>query len=115
VLVLSFAAILTITFSYWLVMEGTRLHAGFGGTLLVMVATNLAMLVPSTPAAIGIFEAATVVALRPFGIDRADALSYGIVLHALNTLPFIAIGLVLIPRHGMRALRGAPRAGYPAA
>jgi hypothetical protein len=31
------------------------------------------------------------------------------VLHALNSLPFIAIGLVLVPRHSLRAFRAGRR------
>jgi uncharacterized membrane protein YbhN (UPF0104 family) len=107
-LALSFVAILVIAFSYWLVAFAMHLHVGFGAAVLVMVAVNFAMVIPGTPGALGVFEAATVVALHPFGVDRADALSYGIVLHALNSLPFIAIGFVLLHRHGVRALR-APK------
>jgi uncharacterized protein (TIRG00374 family) len=108
-LLLSFAAILVIAFSFWLVTFALRLHVGFGAGLLVMVAVSLAMVIPSSPAALGVFEAATVVALRPFGVDRSDALSYGVVLHALNSLPFIGIGFVLLHRHGAHALRSAAR------
>jgi uncharacterized membrane protein YbhN (UPF0104 family) len=107
VLLASAAAVLTITLSFWLVMFAFHLGLPFGAAILVMVATNLAMLIPSSPAALGIFEAATVVALRPYGVDESHALSYAVVLHALNSLPFIAIGLVLVPRHGVRALRSA--------
>ena len=77
-----------------------------------MVATNLAMVIPSSPAALGVFEAATIVALRPYGIHRTPALAYAVVLHALNSIPFVLIGLVLLPRHGLRALRG-PREQPP--
>ena len=109
-LALSFVAVLVIAFSFWLVAFAMHLDLGFGAAILVMVAVNFAMVIPGTPGALGVFEAATVVALHPFGVDRADALSYGIVLHALNSLPFIAIGFVLLHRHGVRALRGTSSA-----
>src|SRR4051794_11769643 len=104
-LALTTLATLVLACSYWLVTFAFSLDVGFGAGILVMVATNLAMVVPSSPAAIGVFEAATLVALHPYGVDRSEALSYAVVLHALNTLPFIAIGAVLVPRHGVRALR----------
>ncbi|HWB23695.1 MAG TPA: lysylphosphatidylglycerol synthase transmembrane domain-containing protein [Gaiellaceae bacterium] len=104
-LAMSFAAIGVITVSFWLVTLAFHLHVGLGAGLLAMVATNLAMVIPSSPAALGVFEAATVVALHPYGIDRSDALSYAVVLHALNSIPFILVGLVLLPHHGLRALR----------
>ena len=104
-LVVSFAAVFTIALSFWLVTLAIGLHVSFGAGLLVMVATNLAMVIPSSPAAIGVFEAATVVALRPYGIDQTHALSFAVILHALNVVPFIVLGLVILPRHGMHALR----------
>jgi len=59
--------------------------------LLVVIAVGLAMILPSPPAALGVFEGATVVAVQAYDVPHADALSFGLVLHALNFLPFIAI------------------------
>lgn len=64
--------------------------------LLVVVATNLAMVLPSSPAALGVFEAATVVALGAFGIDDSTALSYALVLHALNLVPYLVVGALVL-------------------
>jgi glycosyltransferase 2 family protein len=66
--------------------------------LLVVIATNFAMILPSSPAALGVFEAATVVALGAFGIDDSEALSYALVLHALNFFPYLVIGGFLVRR-----------------
>jgi hypothetical protein len=65
--------------------------------LLAVVATNLAMILPSSPAALGVFEAATVVALRAFGVDHSLALSYALVLHALNLFPYLIAGPLVLP------------------
>ena len=112
-LLLSFGAILVIAWSFWLVMLAFDLGLGFGAALLVMVATNLAMLIPSSPAALGVFEAATVVALGAYSVDDSHALSYAVVLHALNVLPFILVGLVLVQGYGVQAWR-EPEARRPA-
>ncbi len=64
--------------------------------LLVVVATNLVLILPSSPGALGVFEAATVVALKAFGVDDSLALSYALVLHALNLLPYIAAGAFVL-------------------
>ena len=74
--------------------------------LLVVIATNFAMILPSSPAALGVFEAATVVALGAFGIDDSEALSYALVLHALNLIPYLVIGGVLL-RSSARGRTGA--------
>ena len=108
-LALTVCAILVISFSFWLVMLGFDLELGFGAALLVMVATNLAMLIPSSPAALGVFEAATVVALGAYGIDDSRAFSYAVVLHGLNFLPFVVVGLLLVHGYGVQAWRDAAR------
>jgi glycosyltransferase 2 family protein len=97
-LAVTFVAILVITFSFWLVMLALKLELGFGASVLVMVTTNLAFLVPSSPAAVGVFEAATLVALRAYGVGDSHALSYAVVLHGLNFFPFVAVGLLLLYR-----------------
>lgn len=99
-LALTFVAILVITLSFWLVMVALKLELSFGASVLVMVTTNLAFLVPSSPAAVGVFEAATLVALRAYGIGDSHALSYAVVLHGLNFFPFVVVGLVLLVREG---------------
>jgi uncharacterized protein (TIRG00374 family) len=96
---LTTASWLLIAVSYWLVLRAFDLDLGFEAGLLVVVATNLALIIPSGPAAIGVFEAATVAALAPFHVDRTSALSYAILLHALNALPFIAVGYIALHQH----------------
>jgi len=87
---------LTLALSTWFVMVGFGFDISYTGGLLVVIATNLAMILPSSPSAIGVFEAAVIVALRPYGVSDSDGLSYGLVLHALNFVPFLLIGLVLV-------------------
>jgi uncharacterized membrane protein YbhN (UPF0104 family) len=100
-----------IALAFWICMDGFHLGLGFSAGVLVVVSVNLAMILPSGPAAIGVFEAATIVALLPFGIDRSTALSYALVLHALNVLPFIVAGYVALQSHTLAVRRAA--AGYP--
>lgn len=99
-----------IAVAFWLCMVAFHLGLGFEAGLLVVVAVNLAIVIPSGPAAVGVFEAATLLALFAFGIDRSVGLSYAVVLHALNVLPFIAVGYIAFHHH-LRAVRrdgGAP-------
>jgi hypothetical protein len=48
------------------------------------------MIIPSPPAAIGVFEAAGVLALKAYGVSRTGALPYAIVLHISNFVPLVA-------------------------
>jgi uncharacterized protein (TIRG00374 family) len=96
--VLSALNLMALALSVWFVMEGFDLRLPLVAAMLVVVAVNLVQILPSSPAALGVFEAATIVALSVYDIDNAEALSYAIVLHAVNVLPFIAVGLVLVRR-----------------
>ena len=40
------------------------------------------------------FEGATVVALGAYGVSRSDALSYALVLHAVNFFPYLVAGVI---------------------
>jgi uncharacterized membrane protein YbhN (UPF0104 family) len=91
-----------------LVLRAFDLKLGFEAGLLVVVATNLALIIPSGPAAIGVFEAATVAALAPFHVGRTSALSYGM-LHALTALPFIAHGYIALHQYAVALRRLGPR------
>lgn len=81
-----------LALSGWFLLLGTQIDEGFAAALLVLVATNLVLVLPASPAGLGAFEAAAVLALAAYGVSREQALSYALLLHALNALPFIAIG-----------------------
>lgn len=91
---------LALATSAWFLLLGTTIDAGFGAALLVLVATNLVLVLPSSPAGLGAFEAATVLTLAAYGVDREQALSFALVLHALNALPYIALGYAALVLHG---------------
>ena len=78
------------------VMLAFHLGLPFGAALLVQVAIGLAMILPSPPAALGVFEGATLIALRAYGVPHSTALPYALVLHLVNFLPFILIGVALL-------------------
>ena len=98
---------LLVAVSYWLALIGLDIGLGFAAAVLVLVATSFAFALPSLPAAVGTFEAATLAALHPFGVDDSRALSCAVVLHVLTFVPFLAIGPPLLHRHGF-GLRDAP-------
>jgi uncharacterized protein (TIRG00374 family) len=104
--VLTVVSWLIFAAAFWLVSIGFDLPFGYAGGMLVMVTTSLVLVVPSLPGAIGTFEAATVVALRAYGVGDSQALAYAVVLHALNLIPFIAIGLALLHGHVRRGVTG---------
>jgi len=92
----SLAAWLLSALSAWLATFAFGLHLGFDAGVLVIVALGLAMILPSPPAAVGVFEAAALLALNAYGYAQESALPYAIVLHMLNFLPFVAAGVIAL-------------------
>jgi glycosyltransferase 2 family protein len=68
------------------------LQAGFLG--IAIIAGILVL--PSAPGYVGTFQLATKLALAPFGVPEATALSVSIVYHAINYVPITILGLVYL-------------------
>ena len=73
-----------------------HLDLSFACGVLVTVAVGASMILPSPPAAIGVFEGATLIALEAYDVPHSVALSYALVLHAVNFVPFILAGMWLL-------------------
>jgi uncharacterized protein (TIRG00374 family) len=104
------AWMLSITCAF-LVMVSFHLHLPFAAAVLVLVAIGLGMILPSPPAAVGVFEGATLIALRAFGVPHSTALPYALVLHLVNFVPFVVVGAWLLhynSRHPPRVEPAAP-------
>ena len=93
-----------LALSIWVLMLGFDLHLSPLAGGLITVAVALSMILPSSPAAVGVFETATVVSLKAYGIPESAALSYALVLHAVNFFPYLAAGAVVLHAHA-RLLR----------
>jgi uncharacterized protein (TIRG00374 family) len=87
---------------FWLLSIGSGIEVSPLAGLLVVIAIGLAMILPSSPAALGVFEGATVVALSAYGVADSVALSYAFVLHALNVLPLLLVAAGLIVARRLR-------------
>jgi glycosyltransferase 2 family protein len=106
---------LVLAVGFWLVTIAFDLGLSYGAGLLVVIAVGLGMVLPSSPAALGVFEAATVLALAAYGIPDSEAVSFALVLHALNALPFLLLALVLLrPYRGLVLTRQGDAAATPA-
>jgi len=94
--------------SSWFVMLEFDLGLSPVAGMLVQIAIGLALILPSSPAAVGVFEAAAVISLGAYKISDSHALSYALVLHAINFFPFLlAAPLVVDVRRRSRSARVA--------
>jgi glycosyltransferase 2 family protein len=80
----------------YLVSLAFHLHLPFACGVLVAVAIGLGMILPSPPAAIGVFEGAALIALSAYGVPYSSALPYAIVLHLVNFVPYIVVGVLTL-------------------
>ncbi len=85
--------------SYWCVLQGFDFGLGLDAGLLLLVTTNLALVIPSLPAGVGVFEAATIFTLAGFNVGDSSALACAVVLHAVNFFPYIGVGLLALHSH----------------
>ena len=85
-------------FSFYLVSLGFDLPRSPLLGILVVISTNLAQIIPSAPGAVGVFEAATLVATSAYGAPRSIGLSYAVLLHAMNFVPYLALGPLVLRR-----------------
>ncbi len=76
-------------------------------SLLVLAVVHLGLVVPSSPARIGVFHYLCLLSLSVFGVERGLALAYGFVLHFIVVLPIIFAGLFSLWRENLTLYRFA--------
>jgi hypothetical protein len=65
--------------------------------LALTVIIAIGVMLPAAPGFVGNYHYACKIGLQFFGINESEALSYAILLHFLQVLPVIIIGLALLP------------------
>lgn len=103
----AWAAAFAINYSLMLALD---IDAPMTVAILLTCTTNFAMLLPSSPAYIGVFHAAATFSLLPFGVKSSTALSFAILAHLVNVIPVSVLGAVfLLAGHELRSIRSAAR------
>ncbi|ANA40496.1 MULTISPECIES: lysylphosphatidylglycerol synthase transmembrane domain-containing protein [Geobacter] len=101
-----------------LVLRAFGFSFPFAVSLFILVLLVFAVMVPASPGYVGTYHAACVYGLLAFGVPRETALSAAIVIHGINYVPVIAVGIAFLWREGLslKALRCSgplPGAGTP--
>jgi len=65
-------------------------------SVLVLTMVHLGLVVPTSPARIGVFHYLCLLALSLLGAEESVALAFGLVLHGIVVLPVMAVGLVCL-------------------
>jgi glycosyltransferase 2 family protein len=84
------------TTKYWLVMQAFPFKVSFLVLMLMTAVVNLATTLPSTPGYIGTFDLPGMAVLGAYGVAKATAASYTLVLHVALWLPITLLGGVFM-------------------
>jgi uncharacterized protein (TIRG00374 family) len=74
-------------------------------SIFVLVVMHLGLVVPSSPARIGVFHYLCTLSLSVFGVEASSALAYAFVLHFIVVLPIIFAGLFFLWRENLNLYR----------
>ncbi len=91
---------LPILSSYVLILA-FGLDVPVAAAFVVFVAIGFGTALPNPPGMMGIFQIAAVVGLGLFGVDKTQAVAYGIALNAVQLLTLVFQGLVALPLVGV--------------
>jgi len=97
------------TVKYWFVMHAFNFEASFFTLMLMNGVVNLATTIPSAPGYVGTFDTPGIETLVAYGVERAVATGYTLVLHLALWLPITLLGAYYMAREGIKwtdALRG---------
>jgi hypothetical protein len=84
------------SFSFWLLTLAFDLDLPLVAGVLILAAVGFSVILPAGPGSLGVFEAATVVALAAYDVPASLALSYAFTLHAMNLIPYVVAGAIAV-------------------
>jgi uncharacterized protein (TIRG00374 family) len=88
--------------NYLILLAFADMDRSFVATTTGLVASAFGMVLPSSPGALGVFEAAVIEALAVFGYTRSMASVYALLLHLYTNLVLILLGLASLAFEGVR-------------
>ena len=83
------------------------LGLSWGGVLSVFAVSGLSMLLPSSPGAIGVYEALTVTLLKRYGVEPDAALAIALVSHMIQFIPVTLAGGIIFAAFPAKRARDA--------
>lgn len=100
---------LVLVGSYYMVLRSLGIGSPARAAVLSLVVTTLVQVIPASAASLGVFEAAGRAAVASYGASPAAAVSAAVALHAVNTVPLVALGVFgLVRAARLRGRRSPP-------
>jgi glycosyltransferase 2 family protein len=82
----------------WMVLRAFDLSLSWVAPWVVLVFVGISVSIPAAPGFIGVFHAAAALALGIFGVARAEAVGYALILHAAQFVPVTLVGWLMLLR-----------------
>jgi uncharacterized protein (TIRG00374 family) len=82
----------------WTVLQALHLSLSWVAPVVVLALVGVSVSIPSAPGFVGVFHAAAAIARGLFGVARAEAVGYAIILHAVQFIPVTVIGWLFLMR-----------------
>jgi hypothetical protein len=83
-------------------MHAFDFQVTFFALMLMNGIVNLATTIPSAPGYVGTFDAPGIAVLGAYGVDKAIAAAYTLVLHVALWFPITLLGMAYAAREGVR-------------
>ncbi len=90
------------TGKYWFVMHAFPFEVSFFALMLMNGIVNLATTIPSAPGYVGTFDAPGIAVLQAYGVAKALAAAYTLILHIALWAPITALGGYYLLKRGIR-------------
>jgi phosphatidylglycerol lysyltransferase len=87
--------------AFWLVMVAYRLPLSIWAGAIALLVVHLGTALPNAPGNVGTYQFFCVVALTLFGVDKAVAAGFSLVVFVLLTAPLWALGALALSRSGL--------------
>jgi hypothetical protein len=87
--------------SSYVMIRAFDFQVPFSAAVVVFIFIGFGTALPNVPGMIGPYQYACVLALGLFGVDKVDALAYGLVLNAVQFLTIVIQGLIALPLAGV--------------
>lgn len=80
-------------FACWFLFKAFGWNLPFIASIVVLVYLIAALSLPALPGYVGVYQVATLFALRPYEINSTSAVAYGTVMQAVTLLLFVSAGV----------------------
>ena len=87
--------------AFWLAFTAVGINVSFSAANFLQGLIAIGVALPSSPGFFGFFEAAAIIGLQVYGVERGQAVSWAIGFHILSFIPITLIGLFYFARLGL--------------